>query len=101
MSHPYLEKVKNPERWLKKLVREAKKYPEGIEKTIFKVQTYDWEKERWIKTETVDKWLRILVASGARHVGYYPDNFIENQPDELIIKLMMSVEDFPFKRIKK
>lgn len=101
MSYPYLEKVKNPERWLEKLVIEAKKYPEGIEKTIFKVQTYDWEKERWIKTETVDKWLRILVASGARHVGYYPDNFIENKPDEQIIKLMMSVEDFPFKRIKK
>lgn len=101
MSYPYLEKVNNAEKWLEKLVVEAKKYPGGIEKTIFKVQTYDWEKKRWIKTETVDKWLRILVASGARHVGYYPDDFIENKPDELIIKLMMSVEDFPFKRIKK
>ena len=101
MSYPLLEKVDNAEKWLEELVKEAQKYPGGLQKTIFKVQTYDWEKDRWIKTETVDKWLRILVSSGARHVGYYPDNFIENKPEELIIKLMMSIEDFPFKRIKK
>lgn len=98
MAYPKMEKVKHPVRWLKKLVQEAKKYRSGLQKTIFKVQTYDWDKERWINTKTVDKWLRVLVASDSWHVGYYPDNYTENKPDGSIIRMMMSVEDFPFKR---
>jgi biofilm PGA synthesis lipoprotein PgaB len=98
MAYPKMEKINRPVRWLKKLVQEAKKYPGGLQQTVFKVQTYDWEKKRWININTVDKWLRVLVASGVQHVGYYPDNYIENRPEERIIRMMMSVEDFPFKR---
>lgn len=98
MAYPKMEKVGRPVRWLKKLVQEAKKYRGGLQKTVFKVQTYDWTKKRWINTKIVDKWLKTLVASGAQHLAYYPDNYIENKPDERIIRMMMSVEDFPFKR---
>jgi len=98
MAYPRMEKARNPAGWLKELVKEAGKYRGGIQKTVFKVQTYDWNEKKWIKTKTVNKWLRILVAAGAMHIAYYPDNCIGNKPDERIIREMMSVEDFPFKR---
>ena len=98
LAYPRLEKVGSPGRWLKKLVRIAGTYPGGLAKTVFKVQSYDWKKNRWIDSRTVNEWLRILVSAGARYVAYYPDNYIENKPDNRIIRDMISVEDFPFKR---
>ena len=98
MAYPRMENVRNPEGWLRTLVEEVKAYPMGLQKTVFKVQTRDWERKKWISAETIDRWLRILVAGGALHLAYYPDNCFENKPDERIIRKMMSVEDFPFKR---
>lgn len=98
MAYPLMEKVKHPLQWLKSLVQEARKYPQGIQKTVFKIQTYDWDSKCWVDNKTVNSWLRTLIAEGAVHVGYYPDNFIENQPDERQIRFVMSTEDFPFKR---
>ncbi|MEW6171239.1 MAG: poly-beta-1,6-N-acetyl-D-glucosamine N-deacetylase PgaB, partial [Candidatus Omnitrophota bacterium] len=98
MAYPRMEKVSRPLKWLKTLVKKAKKYHRGIQKTIFKIQAYDWERKKWINADTLDKWLRALVSSGAKHIAYYPDNYIDNKPEEAIIRLMISVEDFPFKR---
>lgn len=98
MAYPSMEKVSRSQKWLKELVRKSKKYPDGLKKTVFKIQAYDWNKKLWINEKTLDKWLRVLAASGAQHLAYYPDNYVDNKPDAKIIRLMMSVEDFPFKR---
>ena len=98
MAYPRMEKVSQPDKWLKGLVEAAKKYPDGINKTVFKIQAYDWNRKKWIETKTVDRWLRTLVAAGARNVGYYPDDFVDNEPDADVIRLMMSTEDFSFQR---
>ncbi len=98
MAYPLMEEVNRPGPWLKKLVRAAEQYPGGIEKTIFKVQAYDWKRKTWVKGRILDGWMRILVAAGARHIGYYPDSFIEELPDEKAVREMISVEDFPYKR---
>ncbi|MFH1282654.1 MAG: poly-beta-1,6-N-acetyl-D-glucosamine N-deacetylase PgaB [bacterium] len=98
MAYPYMEGVRSPKKWLEKLITLAKTYPEGIQKTIFKIQAYDWKQKRWIDSQELHKWLRTLVAAGASHVGYYPDNYIDNKPDMNTIRLMISTEDFPFKR---
>lgn len=98
MAYPYHEEVKRPKKWLKELVTVVQMQPDGIVKTVFKVQTYDWAKKKWIKTKVLDDWLEVLVASGARHLAYYPDDYVKNNPDQSIIKTMMSVEDFPFVR---
>ena len=98
MAYPKMEKAGNPKRWLKELVKKAKKYTNGLDKTVFKVQTYDWDSKHWIDTKTVKEWLRLLVSYGAQHIGYYSDNYIENEPKENIIRLIMSTEDFPFQR---
>jgi poly-beta-1,6-N-acetyl-D-glucosamine N-deacetylase len=97
MAYPKMEKVRHIRRWLRRLVWIAQQ-PEGIAKTVFKVQTRDWKRERWIHTVTVHRWLHWLVAAGAHHVGYYPDSVLEDQPRQQQIRQMMSVEDFPFHR---
>jgi len=98
MAYPKMEKVKKPEKWLKGLVKEVNRRNSGIKQTVFKVQTYDWDRKRKVKTEEIDKWLKALVAEGARHVAYYPDLFLDDHPQADIIKMMMSTEAFPFKR---
>ncbi|MFH1074301.1 MAG: hypothetical protein V1752_04345 [Candidatus Firestonebacteria bacterium] len=35
-----MEKVSNPARWFKVLVKDAKGYPSGLKETVFKVQAY-------------------------------------------------------------
>lgn len=98
MAYPRMEGVAHPERWLERLVRIAADHPQGLDKTVFKVQTYDWNADRWIPTTTVHRWLRRLVAAGAHHIGYYPDDCFADQPRAETIRLIMSVEDFPAKR---
>jgi len=98
MAYPRMEEVKNPRRWLKGLVRQAARHEQGIEKTVFKIQAYDWKAKRWIKDSALDSWLRTLVAEGARHTAYYPDDPFGDLPRAAVIRDMMSKEDFPFKR---
>jgi len=97
MAYPLMERVTFANRWLKELVRTAAKYPQGLSKTVFKVQAYDWKKERSVKTKNIDRWLRILVSAGAKHIGYYPDNTFEDHPQIRVIRNMISTDDTPFK----
>ncbi len=100
MAYPRMEDVKSPKRWLRGLVKKASRYPKGLEKTVFKVQAYNWKKDKWIPAKMLRKWLRWLVSAGARHIGYYPDDYVENHPDKDIIRWMISTEDFPFPRTR-
>ncbi len=99
MVYPYLEEIKSRrDRWFKQLVDTAKAHPQGLEKTVFKIQAFDWNKKVWLKTEMLNNWLEALVADGAYHLAYYPDDFLEDHPRADEIRMMMSTEDFPFKR---
>ena len=79
----------------------VKKHPDGIKKTILKLQTYDWQKEQWINSDTVLKWMRKLEALGVWHLAYYPDDVFENEPDLEKVRLEMSTKDFSMAEYKK
>ena len=96
MAYPLMEEVKYPSRWLKGLARVAKNIPNGQEKTVFKVQTYDWNNNTWIGGQRVLGWLQDILAAGGKHLAYYPDNLWEDQPPLRIIKQEMSTKGFPF-----
>jgi biofilm PGA synthesis lipoprotein PgaB len=98
MAYPRMEKVERSQQWLQELVKCAKRYPQGIEKTVFKVQTYDWQKKKWIGATTVLEWLRTLVSSGAYHIAYYPDDYTVDEPAAGTLRTIMSTEYFAFKR---
>lgn len=99
MAYPYLEEVKGSKtKWLEQLVRAATRYPNGLKKTVFKIQTYDWRARRSLDSRVLNEWLETLVAAGACHLGYYPDDYTVDQPHANTIRRMMSTEDFPFTR---
>jgi biofilm PGA synthesis lipoprotein PgaB len=98
MAYPEMEKVPRPMAWLKRLVKKVKAFPDGLAKTVFKIQAYDWERKRWIKDKVLLARLRALVADGAWHIGYYPDDCFGDKPQQETIRLMIGSEDFPFKR---
>lgn len=68
--------------WLSRLVREVKQHPGAMDKTLFELQARDWRvgQEAPIDSELLVRWMERLQWEGARHFGYYPDDFHTNNP---------------------
>jgi biofilm PGA synthesis lipoprotein PgaB len=98
MAYPQLEKIRKPSPWLKRLVLITKGFPKGIEKTVFKVQSYDWQKKTWLNDNVILEELRDILASGGKHIAYYPDDLWIDRPKLGVIKLEMSTNTYPFMR---
>lgn len=96
MAMPFMENAANPDAWLKSLVEQAKLTPNGLQKTVFELQATDWKLKRAIKTETLTQEMKVLIEAGAIHVGYYPDNFLQNQPEMEVIRPYISSRNFPY-----
>ncbi|MCE5312942.1 MAG: poly-beta-1,6-N-acetyl-D-glucosamine N-deacetylase PgaB [Nitrospiraceae bacterium] len=95
MAYPQMEKADNPVKWLASIVNKVKKH-NGIDKTIFKIQTYDWDKKEWLDNNLLRRELRAILQSGGLHLAYYPDDYTIDKPGLNIIKLEMSTKTFPF-----
>lgn len=98
MAMPYMEEANHPDQWLTQLVNTVKKQPGALKKTVFELQSHDWKNHHPISAETLVAQWRVLHLAGARHWGYYPDDFLQNQPAENVIKPAISVETFPVRR---
>ena len=96
MAYPQMEDIDTTSSWLKGLVNTAKGKSGGIERSVFKVQSYDWKREKWLGDTVVHEEIRDLLSAGARHVAYYPDNPLLDRPGLRKIKLEMSTESYPF-----
>jgi biofilm PGA synthesis lipoprotein PgaB len=96
MAYPQMEEAESASKWLKELVGRAKGVPQGLEKTVFKIQTYNWRKEAWIDDGILLQELRDILSSGGKHLAYYPDNVFEDEPALDTIKLEMSTKTYPF-----
>jgi poly-beta-1,6-N-acetyl-D-glucosamine N-deacetylase len=96
MAYPMMEEAHRPVTWLRGLVNKAHAHQGGLEKTIFKLQAYDWNSQDWIDSRTLIGWMRALAAEGAHHIGYYPDDFARDIPAQKTVRMMMSTKDFPF-----
>ncbi len=96
MAYPQMEDIDNTSSWLKELVNMAKIQSGGIERSVFKVQSYDWKREQWLGDTVVLEEIRDLLSAGAKHVAYYPDNPLLGKPGLRKIKLEMSTESYPF-----
>ena len=96
MAYPHMEGLKKPSPWLKNLVVRAKESPLGLGKTVFKIQTYNWDREEWMSNRLLLRELRDILSSGGRHLAYYPDNVFEDRPALNTIKLEMSTKTYPF-----
>ena len=85
MAMPYMEADHPLSReqardWLKKLAkRVSKEVPP--EKTVFELQARNWNVQKPIETGEMITWINDLKQAGIHNIGYYPDDFLNNQPD--------------------
>jgi len=77
---PFMEEAKNPMQWLTKLVETAAKESDGLQKTVFELQSVNWKTQEKIAMPVFIEQLELLKKLGVRHIGYYPDNVFLDQP---------------------
>ncbi len=95
MTYPRMEKVDNWKKWFQELVSAAEKHG-GINKTVFKLQAYDWRKRICVPANELFNQFRWIHALGAINLAYYPDNMYNNCPDKDFIHLILSTKRYPF-----
>ncbi|WP_294158206.1 poly-beta-1,6-N-acetyl-D-glucosamine N-deacetylase PgaB [uncultured Selenomonas sp.] len=74
MAYPYMDHEKDPLDFLQRVAK-AVEEAGGTDKTIVKIQSYDWEKEQWLGQQTFSEQMKTLKAAGVRNLGYYPNTF--------------------------
>lgn len=102
MAMPLMENVPLSESnaWLDKLVTAVAQRPGALNKTIFELQGLDWRKSDEhadISGKQLAEWMTQLQLSGAAHMGYYPDDFIEGKPEMSEIRPAFSPDWYPKK----
>lgn len=86
MAYPRMEGVRLALPWLESLVERAARQPGGLERTMFKLQSYDWNRREWLAGVELNGMARRLVAAGARHIMYYPDDYTIDRPEQDVIR---------------
>lgn len=76
MAYPQMDKEDNPTAFLKQVAKGVKAAG-GNTKTIVKIQTYDWDKEKWLDGKTFRDELQTLKKAGIRNRGTYPQSFVK------------------------
>jgi poly-beta-1,6-N-acetyl-D-glucosamine N-deacetylase len=97
MAMPYMEKATNPEQWLKTLAATVLQRPKAAQRVVFELQSKDWRTNKAIDSTKLAEHVMILRRAGVRHIGYYPDNFAEDQPNIKALKPAFSLTTFPAK----
>ncbi len=95
MAYPQMEEAGNVHQWLADLVTLVNNKG-GIDRTIFKLQAYDWKAKSWVSSDLLLEEMRDILAAGGRHLGYYPDDLWEARPDLDQVRLEMSSRSMPF-----
>lgn len=100
MAMPLMEKVPagQADTWLDLLVSAVKKHPGALDRTIFELQSRDWSKpgEPEVGGKTLAGWMRQLKLDGVNNFGYYPDDFVRNQPAIKTIRPAISQAWYPY-----
>ncbi len=95
MAMPLMEGAANPEAWLDALVRRVSAEPGALKKTVFELQSMDWTTRKRVPTRTLAEQMNRLQRQGAVNFGYYPDDFVADQPGLAGIKPAISLQSFP------
>ena len=92
MAMPYMEQAKDPQGWLDQLVKAVHAKQRGLQRTVFELQSYDWHAQKPVPASTLLAQMRRLRSEGAVNFGYYPDNFLNGQPELDAMRDVMSLK---------
>jgi biofilm PGA synthesis lipoprotein PgaB len=95
MAMPYFENAPDPRRFYEQLVAAVGSREHGFDRTIFEIQTVDWRSGKPVPAAELRRTMRWLQSRGVKHLGYYPDDFIEGQPLLHELRRGMSLARFP------
>ncbi|MCP4629878.1 MAG: poly-beta-1,6-N-acetyl-D-glucosamine N-deacetylase PgaB [bacterium] len=99
MAMPYMENARDPEKWLKRLVSKIAEYPKGLKKTVFELQSVDWNHDaRPVPAAKLVEQMNLLKLHKALHFGYYPEKFHEDHPSLPVIKQGISLSTYPYRK---
>ena len=104
MAMPWMEGVsaRDSKDWLKRMVEEVARRPGGLDRTIFELQARDWRENPdgsgggHVDSALLAEWMQWLQLNGARNLGYYPDDFVQDEPRLDIIRPFLSNNWHPF-----
>ena len=96
MAMPQLDKQDDTASWYRDLVARVKAVPAALDHTLFEVAAHDWRNDQPISEAHIGARIELLQTEGVRHLGYYPDDFIKNQPRLEVIRPSISIADYPY-----
>ncbi|KLT73886.1 hypothetical protein PL75_00680 [Neisseria arctica] len=97
MAMPYMENEKHinqkeAKQWLGKLVKKVRGTGVPEDKTIFELQAVNWRTGQPVSDKEFVGWIKMLREEGIRNIGYYPDDFINNQPNRQVLHPYFSIK---------
>ena len=95
MAMPYMEQAERPQDWMDKLFEQVAQTPQGLERTVFELQTRDWRSGQAVPTAELSRVVRRLHTLGARHIAYYPDDQFQDHPAVREFQQVFSMRSAP------
>lgn len=85
MAMPYMENEhsiseKEAHRWFSSLIEKVKAQV-PLNKVLFEFQVVNWRTQKPIPEVELIDWMKLLQQNRIYSYGYYPDNFLNNQPN--------------------
>jgi biofilm PGA synthesis lipoprotein PgaB len=97
MAMPQLDKQSDTDRWYRALVaRVSATGPRALDRTLFELAAHNWRTSQAISVQDIDARFRLLQIEGARHLGYYPDDFVRDHPQLEAVRPAISIADYPY-----
>ena len=95
MTMPYMENEqaisqKEAYQWFASLIENVKAQA-PLDKVLFEFQAVNWRTQKPIPESELIDWMTLLQKNHIYSYGYYPDNFLTNQPDMSKMKPYFSV----------
>ena len=95
MAMPYMENEqpisqKEAYQWFASLIENVKAQA-PLDKVLFEFQAVNWRTQKPIPESELIDWITLLQKNHIYSYGYYPDNFLTNQPDMNKMKPYFSV----------
>lgn len=96
MAMPQLEKADDSCEFLDQLARKVKASGVDTSRVVFELQAWDWNRKKEIAGDWLAEHMDRLLEQGIVSYGYYPDDFLHDQPKAADIKPALSGSGFPW-----
>ena len=77
---PEMENATDADAWLRQLVADVARQPDGLAKSVFELQSTDWKTKQSVAMPVFLGQIELLKKAGAINIGYYPDDPYRDQP---------------------